>query len=570
MLHLDTQVLRGIPSSPGVAFGRAMVIKPEKIFIPSLRISEEKIEEELIRFKTAISEVNKELLTVLNKIKRKSPNVAAVLETNLFIVSDHIFMTSITDRIKKCFSAENSVIQEFDAQKQYLQYSKDTILRERALELDHIKERIISALRNRTVHYAISPDSIVVAQSVSPTDVVFFKESKVLAIITEVGGITSHSSILTRSFEIPSVIGIMNATELIPNESNLIIDGYSGIVAVNPDKVTTERYQQKKNQEKEQKRKLGKLLKLPSETKDGRHISLLANADFPDDVENAILVGAEGIGLVRSEHLVFSKGQFPDEEEQFRFYNEIAERAYPKPVTLRTFDVGSDKYAEGMPRHENNPALGFRGIRFLLQRRDLFETQIRAILRASKNKNLRLMIPMVSTVNEVRESITIIEKCKNELSIEHIDFDPTIEVGIMIETPSAAIIADKMSMFAKFFSIGTNDLTQYTLAADRTNELVSDSFDSFHPSILRLIKMTVDAAANMKINVGVCGELAGHAAATALLIGLGVKELSVSPSILLELKSRLMTIDYNDSVNLADEIISSYSYDEIREKLSLY
>jgi phosphotransferase system enzyme I (PtsI) len=302
--------------------------------------------------------------------------------------------------------------------------------------------------------------------------------------------------------------------------------------------------------------------------------------DTLEDVDSAMMVGSEGIGLVRSEHLVLSLKYFPDEEEQVKWYKEIAQRAYPNIVTIRAFDVGSDKYAEGMSKHENNPALGFRGIRFLLYREDLFITQIKAILRASKNKNIRLMLPMISHINEVVQSKVLIEKCKkllleqntnSEFRIQHSEllFDMNMPVGIMIETPAAALIATKLAEYCDFFSIGSNDLTQYTLAADRTNELVTDIYDSFHPSVLKLIKMTVDAGKKKGIPVGICGELAGHPAATGLLIGFGITELSVAPPILLELKKRIRDINTKKAKKIANEILKFNSLHEISQKLEL-
>ncbi|MFA6572226.1 MAG: phosphoenolpyruvate--protein phosphotransferase, partial [Bacteroidota bacterium] len=386
---------------------------------------------------------------------------------------------------------------------------------------------------------------------------------------TEAGGITAHSSILARSFEIPAVIGVNEITQFVNHNDTAMVDGYAGYVIFNPSEEKIELFKIKRSEEEGHRRELGQLVKIKTSTKDGRKIHLLSNCDSPEEVDSAMMVGSEGIGLVRSEHLVLALNYFPDEQEQYKWYSEIAQRAYPNMVTIRAFDVGSDKYAEGMSKHENNPALGFRGIRFLLHREDLFITQIRAILRASKNKNIRIMLPMVSNLSQIESSKVLIEKCKDMLRQENELFDSQIPVGIMIETPAAALLAEKFAENCDFFSIGTNDLTQYTLAADRTNELVTGIYDSFHPAVLKLIKSAVDGAKKKNIPVGVCGELAGHTAATELLIGLGIDELSTVPSILLELKSRILKIKYSKSKKIAKEILNCNSFYEVTQKLQL-
>lgn len=539
-------ILKGIASSPGIEQGKAALIIPEPIVIPSIKIEQERIDEEINRFEFAVKSLVDEFTDILNRMKDDKTNVSAIIETNILYLQDPYIQDGIINRIKDRYSAESAVIQEFDNQRIFFKSTKDALLRERATELDQIKERLLSALKNKCLVYNFPEGTIIVAQSVLPAEVLRFNELKIGGIITEVGGITSHSSILARTFGIPEIIDVKNALSLIKNNDNLIIDGYNGFVVVNPDQNYLERYRTRKTAEEEHKKKLGDLIKLDSETKDGKKITLLANVDFPKDVEAAILVGAEGIGLVRTEHLVISNDKIPDEDEQFRFYNEIAERAYPKPVNLRIFDLGSDKYAEGLPKRETNPALGLRGMRFLLHRLDLLETQIKAILRASKNKNVSFMLPMVTTINEVIQVKEIIEKCKKELAEKNIDFDPNIPIGLMIETPAAAIMSDELAKHCSFFSIGTNDLTQYSLAVDRDNELVSEYFDAFNPAVIRLMEMIVESAHKNNISVSICGELAGHSAATKTLIDIGIDKLSVPPSLLLELKSRVRDIDLNE------------------------
>ncbi len=560
-------VVRGIPSSPGLAYGKARVLVQDPIIAPTKPLSKSKIPKEIERFDSAIKELIKEFLSVLNKVDSDAKNITAVLETNLFVLSDEVLLDAIRSRIADGYTAESSVMQEFDEQIQQLKKAKDSLLRERAIDLDNIKYKLLSVLKNKRIDFSSFRDTIVVANSVNASDIVNFKDAGVYGIITEVGGISSHSSIMARNFEIPEIIGVKNATQIISDGAEIILDGYTGALILNPVEHRIENYKEKKQREEEHRRQLGDIVKLPSETKDGKKITLMANIDFPEDVSTAILAGSEGIGLVRTENLVMKLGYYPSEEEQYDWYISIAERAYPRPVTIRTFDVGNDKFSEGVAVQEVNPALGFRGIRFLLKREDIFKSQLRAILRASKTKNVKLMIPMITYLGELLFTLKLINKCKIELGREDFEFDKKLQIGAMIETPAAALMSEKLAQYVNFFSIGTNDLTQYTLAADRTNELVVDYYNTFHPGVLKLIKMTVDGAAKSNIGVSICGEIAGHAAATSLLIGLGIHEFSASPSVLPELKNRIRSIDSNDSLALADDVLKLTSYSKIMRRL---
>ncbi len=559
--------LKGIPASAGIAIGKAKIIQPEILNLSDKKISNEEIPNELKLFDTVIENLIEEFNDVISRIKVEQSNVTAIIESNLLILQDPFVNESIKNYIKSGLPVENAVAKEFDTKKHFFKESKDDILRERAHELDHIKKRILSALRQQCLFYGIAKDGIVIAQSLTPTDIINFKDAGALGFITEVGGIASHASILARTFEIPSVIGVKDVINTIPEDSEVIIDGYSGHIVFNPKQENLKEFYSKKDKIEKHREKLGELIKLPGKTLDNKEIKLLANVDTPEDIRNAHITGAEGAGLVRSEQLIVSLGRFPTEDEQIEYYQKIAESAYPYSVTLRTFDIGSDKYSEGMPHQEDNPALGLRGIRFLLSRIDIFKTQIKAILKVSKNKNVRLMLPMIVSLKEVQTANDIITECKLELDKDDISYDKNMPVGIMIETPAAAILSDILAKHVDFFSIGTNDLTQYTLAADRGNELVSSVFDSFHPAVLKLIKITVDNANKSKIPIGICGELAGHAAATSLLIGLGIREMSVSPSMILELKNRIRQLKIKNSKKLAADILKSSSYKEVIDRL---
>jgi len=542
--------LKGIPASPGIVLGLAFVIKPESIFISEESVTELQIPTEIERFKNALVEVIEEYDNVLTKVKSESKNAYAVLETNMLILEDSYLCDSIISRIANNHTAETAVINEFDHQKGYLLNAKDGIFRDRAVDLEQIKYRLILALKNKKLNFTPQKNSIIIAHSITPADIIKFKEAGVVGIVTEVGGISSHSSILARSFDITEVIGVKDITYIVNDGDCIILDGYAGTVLINPVQEYQEKYEHKKLKEKEHKKLLGKLIKEPSVTLDGKEIKLLANINFLEDIEALELVGDGGIGLVRTENLVITDGKFPNLETQYSSYNSLAEQCYPHTVTFRVFDVGSDKYVEGLPKHENNPALGYRGIRFLLHRKDIFKTQICALLKASKHKNVKLMLPMISSIEEVKESVALINECKKKLAAKNIPIDNDIPIGVMIETPAAALLASHIAEYCDFFSIGTNDLTQYTLATDRENELVSNQLDTFHPSVLKLIKYIIDSSKRMKIPVAICGEMAGHSAATCLLIGMGVDELSVAPSIILELKKRIRETDLKKAEKL--------------------
>lgn len=565
----SSSILRGIPASKGISIGKAFLLSSEPILASDHTIKPEEIALEKEKVETALKNLIAECDLLLEKVQNEPGAVGSIIESNKMIISDPFLKESIFNLIDSLVSAETAVIMEFDRNKKFFIDSNDAILRERANDFDNIKLRLVSAMRKRSNLIDIPKNSIIVSPLLTTTDIVNFKEAGILAFVTEVGGVASHSSILARSFAIPSVIGLKEATSKIKTGDLLVIDGFSGTVYINPNEEALNKCRTLIAEIEEHKRQLGKLVSEPAETIDGTRIALLSNIDLMEDSNEAMLNGAEGFGLVRTENMILSAKQIPSEEEQFAWYKQLADKAYPYPVSIRAFDFGSDKFAEGLPKHEDNPALGFRGIRFLLSRKDVFISQIMAVLKASKNKNVKFLLPMISNVNEVQHSLEIIEMCKNRLEKNGIDFDKNMPVGVMIETPAAVIIADKLAEITQFFSIGTNDLAQYTTGADRNNELVANVYDAFHPAVIRMIKSTLDAANQNNISVSICGELAGHSASTPLLIGLGVKELSVAPSLLLETKSRIRSTNHKNSLIIAKKALSSSTHEEIRIVLEL-
>jgi len=564
----EEHVLKGIPASHGIAIGRAFVLSVESPSVQSEHISGERITEEVGRFRSAVELAAAELISAIELAREETENVSTIIESYLMIVGDPILAHTVISKIEQGETAEWALIEEFDAKRHMLFQAKDPILRERAQDLDHVKERLLAHLRNKTLSHAAARDAIVVAGSMTPQDILFFKKTSTRAFVTEIGGINSHSSILARDVGIPAVIGLRNATTDVPNGAIIIVDGYAGVVIVSPSEETLNLYVEKQSKAEEYRARLGSLINEPTITEDGLSVRLLANIDTPDQVDAAVMAGCEGIGLVRTEFLLMQHGGYPSVDEQTEWYADIAQRAYPRPVTFRAFDVGSDKFREGIPHHEDNPALGLRGIRFLLYRPDLFQDQIIAVLRASAHRNVKFMLPMVTVLEELHQAKVMIETCKHRLAMEEVDFDPQIQIGVMIETPAAALMAETFAEAADFLSIGTNDLAQYALATDRTNEMVADIFDALHPAVIRLIKMVVDAGRVHSTVVSVCGELAGHAAATEMLIGLGIAELSVSPTLCLELKDRIRSMQYFDCMELTNRLMMCTTTQQVYSLLS--
>lgn len=557
------EVLIGIPASSGISIGKAVVFRTE-VFIDKYKlISESDVQSEIKRFETGKRKLVDEFNDAISKVPESAHDLLAILQADLMMVEDELVSSEIISHIVNLHTPEAAVILTYEKTKGMLKHSSDELFRERITELDNIQKRFLVNLGKEEKFFDVPENSIIIAQSITPSELLPLREKNVAGIITEVGGITSHLAILARSFSLPAVISVNYATTEIHNNDDIILDGFTGQVFINPDKELFEYYEEKKEKIKEHLAKLGELIGLPCTTNDKREVNLWCNANNIEDVKNAKLVSSVGLGLVRTESFIIELNRFPSEDEQFKYYKDIADTAYPMTVTLRAFDIGSDKYSDNLLFREDNPALGLRGIRYLLAQRPLFKTQIRAILKASRNKNIRLLLPMITSLEEVIHSKKLIEECKMELQIEGETFDKDILIGLMIETPAAALIADELSQNCDFFSIGTNDLTQYCLAADRTNELLSEFFNTFHPGVLRLIEFAVNAGHKNNIPVAICGEMAGHPFATPILIGMGVDELSVAPSLFLEVKESIMSLSYEECKNYSNKVLKTTSVRDI-------
>jgi phosphotransferase system enzyme I (PtsI) len=577
---------RGIPAAQGIVIGRATTLIFEPLVVQRSVIAPEQISQEQYRFRAAVAACSVELQRLVSMALEEAPVAAPILEAQLLILNDPMVGEMICRRIETLLAAESAVQLVFDEQQQFLHQAQDAYLRERAMDLDNVKNRLLDHLLNRTkrfserrmtelsgqysqqqehdgVHVPTLPD-VTVADSLTPSDVMLLRKAGMKAFVTELSGVASHTAILARSLHIPAVIGVPSIANRTESGTTVIVDGYAGVVILHPKPETIAKYERRRADFAKREQKLGKLAKAPSVTSDGRRIHLFVNADTLDEIEEARVLGSEGIGLVRSELHIVELQRLPTEDEQAERYTELAEHAYPLPLTLRAFDIGSDK-SFGLLPPEPNPALGLRGLRFLLKNKAAFMAQVRAVLRASQHRNVRLMLPMVTSVPEFQRALALIKRAKDELRSEGVLFDESLPVGAMIETPSAALMARELGALSDFFSIGTNDLVQYTLAADRLNTSIINVYDAFHPAVLRLMKLIVEAARFNNIPVAVCGEFAGHAAATELLVGLGIEELSVVPSALLELKKRIRGTVYSSAVHLVAESLECTSGTEVRK-----
>lgn len=532
-------LLTGVACSPGFAMGKAFLIFPERLKINYEPITDAQIPIEIQRYEKSQFSLIKEMEDLISSMETDSRNIMEILEANLLVASDPVIKDTIISKINSNKKAEAAIYETFEQQLKVFNNIKDEYLKTRSEDLAHIRKRLLYILRQKLTDFHIPKDAIVVAHSLMPNDVVKMRFNT-KAIITEIGGISSHVSIMARSSNIPSVIGLQNVLYKLSNDDFVIIDGFIGKVYINPSEETKKIYDEKINKLEEHNERIGKLKDIECQTSDGHRINVFTNIDLREDLIYSETIGADGVGLFRTESLIITKGSLPNLQEQTDYYKNIAEIAYPKPVTIRAFDIGSDKFGEMIPHEELNPALGCRGIRFLLSRKDIFKIQVKAILTASLNKNIKLMLPMISDISEVIEAKNLIEECKTDLTAADISFDTHIPIGIMIETPAAAIMIESYLPHIDFISIGTNDLTQYALGADRNSELVSHVYNPYHPVVFRLIQMVLDRVKGTGLSVTVCGELASYPEALPILISMGIDSLSVAPSFVLETKNLII------------------------------
>jgi phosphotransferase system enzyme I (PtsI) len=567
-LPSDHAVLKGIPISPGIAIGKVFVLDRERPSVSVISIDPSKVDVEVERFQAAIDKTKKEFARIQENIARQlGQGKARIFDAHLLMLEDTMAVDETIERIgKERKNAEFLFFDNVEKVRNTLLETGDEYLKERAVDLQDVERRVLRNLMHSQDEDLGRQEipRIIVAKFLTPSDTAQMDRNTVLGFITELGGRTSHAAIMARSLEIPAVVGLYEVTQKICPGTLVVVDGSHGVVLINPDEGTLVEYQKKRELFLQRGRELLVLADEPATTLDGRTVELQANIELPDEVDAAISHGAKGIGLYRTEYLYLSRADLPSEEEQYEAYASIASRIAPDPVVIRTFDLGGDKFLKSltMPK-EPNPYLGWRAIRICLDRQELFRTQLRAILRASHHGNVRIMFPMISGLSEFRRVTAILQDVRVELREEHLPFDEGCEIGIMIEVPSAALVADQLAREVDFFSIGTNDLIQYTIAVDRGNERTENLFNPFHPAVLRLIQMVITAGHEKGIWVGLCGEMAGDPLSVWMLLGMGLDEFSMSPVALPEAKRLIRSIPYEEAEEIAKEALILQTAEEV-------
>ena len=561
--------IAGIGAAPGIIIGEAYLYTKEKLQISKADIEDtENAKKELIE---AIAKSKKELNKIFAIAREKMDEVrAAIFEAQLMILDDPILLTEIERRIEEeRKSPEYIVDDEISKYQSKMILSHEAYMKERAMDIEDIKQRIIRNLQKKRWESKIDHNVIVVSETLTPADTILLSRNKVLAFVTDHGGLTSHAAIISRSLNIPAVVGTHNSTSQIKDGDEIIVDGFYGYVINSPTPEQKEFFILKRSRLLELQKELEELKDEKAVTKDGKEIKLFANVDVSGEIDVVVTSGANGIGLYRTEQILNELGEFPSEEEQAKIYSKLSSRIYPNSITIRVFDIGGDKF-RFLDFEEPNPFLGLRGIRLLLENPALFKTQVRAILKSSTNKNVKMMLPMVSTLKEVRESKKIIEECKLELRNEKVQFDEDIELGIMVEVPSAAVMVKDFAKEIDFLSIGTNDLIQYLMAVDRGNDLVSELYQEFSPVVVRTLKHIVDDEKKAKKPVSLCGEMAADTLAMPLLIGLGIESLSMSPSTVPYAKRIIRSCDYKKMKKLAAKCNLLHTEEEVKEAIEKF
>jgi phosphoenolpyruvate-protein phosphotransferase (PTS system enzyme I) len=567
--RLTQESHHGIGVSPGVAIGKAFIFDSEEVVVIKRHIDAEQVPTEIARFEDALIRTRKEILDIQSKLsERLGTEHAEIFNAHLLVLED---LSLIEDVIKKIEREHYNI--EYVFQQVGKKYAdifsqiEDDYLKERVSDIRDVTRRVLHNLmgKKREDVSRLKEEVIIVAHDLSPSDTALMHKDKVISFVTDIGAMTSHTAIMARSLKVPAVVGLRDLIQKVKSGETLIVDGTGGMVITSPTKQTLQKYTQLKNRIRVIEERLTSLKNLPAETLDGYRVALAANIELPEDVAPALEHGAEGVGLYRTEFFYMNRKDLPTEEEQYRAYKTVAEHVRPYSTIIRTLDIGGDKFLSDLqvPR-EMNPFLGWRGIRFCLERTDIFKTQLRAILRASSVGNVKVMFPMISGFEEVLRAREILEEAKNELRKHGKEFDREIEVGVMIEIPSAALTADILAKHVDFFSIGTNDLIQYSLAVDRVNEKIAYLYEPRHPAILRLIKQIIAAGHSENIWVGMCGEMAGEPSLALILMGMGLDEFSVSMASIPEIKKVIRSVHLADARALAEEVLSYTNVEDIR------
>jgi phosphotransferase system enzyme I (PtsI) len=570
-------VLRGIPASPGIGIGKAFVFKEEALSYEFRALNRDEVRKEIQRFRLAVGKTRTEILQNRDKVlKVLGKSHAALIDVHLLILEDALFSKDIEKKItQELMNAEAALVAVLDNISRTFSKLGDEYFRQRKDDIMDVGKHVMRHLLGRpgVLLSTISERAVIVAHDLSPSDTLSLREDLAEGFATDIGGRTSHAAILAQGLEIPAVVGLKDITSHVNSGDILIVDGNEGLVVVNPTMAALENYRKAREIQIAESRELEKLRDLPAQTKDGHRVVLASNIESPEEVKAALGHGAEGIGLYRTEFMYLNRTDVPSEEDHYENYRAVARQMLPYPVIIRTVDLGGDKLtALGIDGHDNepNPFLGLRGIRLCLRYPELFKSQLRAILRASVEGKLKIMYPMITSIEELREANRILAEAKRDLNSKNISYDKTIQVGVMIETPSAAMIADLLAQETDFLSLGTNDLIQYTVAVDRVNENVASLYNPLHIAVLRLIARVIEAGHQAGKWVGMCGEMAGDATVTKILLGMGLDEYSVAASAIPKVKLVLRECNYEEAKKLAQDVLQAKDQESLMKRLSSF
>lgn len=569
------KVYRGIPVSGGVSQGPALILGRSSECLPAHPVTDAELPAELERLEKALIQTRQQILEVQRKVSEAlGAKDASIFEAHLLVLEDQTLIDEVTRVLNnKKVNIEQAFSDVAEKYAAALGALDDEYLKERASDLRDVASRVLNNLMGRqdaTLRHLKDP-CIIIAHDLTPSTTAQLDKKLALGFATDIGGKTSHTAIMARSMGIPAVVGLQHASTLIEAGDYLLLDGFNGLLIVNPTDQTLFEYGRLVRTQVNLEEKLRDITDKPAVTLDGHRIILSANIGSTADIHDVKRAGAEGVGLFRTEYLFINRDTLPTEEEQYQAFREVAAALKPDPVVIRTLDLGGDKFATHLQvPTEMNPFLGWRAIRFCLQEKEIFRSHLRAILRASAEGNIKMMYPMISCVDELEKANALVEEYRAELKAEGAAFDPNMEIGLMIEIPSAALIAEALARKAKFFSIGSNDLIQYCMAVDRLNEKIAHLYEPTHPALLRLVKMSADAAHRNNIWTGVCGEIANDLAVVPLLLGLGVDELSVAPRHVAQVKYLIRRIKMDEARELADFASNAEKASEIRARAQKY
>jgi len=561
------EIRKGIPASPGIAIREAFVLDAEGVRIARHSVSTDEVPGEVERLGRAFEKARQEVMDLSQSVSQSiDPQVGEILLAHVGMLQDANFRKEFLDYIRhEQVSAELAVARVMRRWRRIFQ--ENDFLASRISDIDDIERRLLLILveENKELIDSLQNEVVIVAHDLGPSQTASLDTERVKAFATDRGGPASHTAIVARALGIPAVVGLQNITSEVDGGDILIIDGHTGVVIIEPDEDTLNEYRRRQSDEaRKDQALLEELRDLPSETPDGCRVSILGNIEFPKEVPGCLDRGAEGIGLYRTEFLYLAEEKLPTEHDHFRAYMKALNHLQGRPITIRTLDLGADKFGVPDAGAERNPFLGCRSIRYCLANPALLRNQLRAVLRAATFGKVKVMFPMISSLEEIKTAKAILTEVRGELEREGVEHDPNIEIGAMIEVPSAVLIADALAQEVSFFSIGTNDLIQYTLAVDRGNQCVAHMYTPAHPAVLRLIKQAIDAANRHGIDVGVCGEMGGDVAFTILRIGMGIRQLSVAPaSVIPEIKKVIRSVSYSKAMELADQVLAMNDSTEI-------